>query len=73
MKVKDESKNAGLKLNIHNMKIMASHLITSWQIHGKNFETVTDFFSWDLKSLWTVTAVTKLKGSFSLEEKQSQT
>ena len=43
MKVKDESKNAGLKLNIHKMKIMASHLITSWQIHGKNFETVTDF------------------------------
>ena len=43
MKVKEESKNAGLKLNIHKMKIMASCLITSWKIHGKKMETVTDF------------------------------
>ena len=40
MKVKEESKNVGLKLNIQKTKIMASGLITSWQIDG---ETVTDF------------------------------
>ena len=43
MKVKEESEKAGLKLNIQNMKIMASGLITSWQIHGETMETVTDF------------------------------
>ena len=40
VKVKEESEKAGLKLNIQKMKIMASHPITSWQIHG---ETVTEF------------------------------
>ena len=40
MKVKEESKNVGLKLNIQKMKIMASGTITSWQIDG---EIVTDF------------------------------
>ena len=40
MKVKEESKKVGLKLNIQKMKIMASGLITSWQIDG---ETVSDF------------------------------
>ena len=44
MKVKDESENAGLKLNIQKMKIMASNLITSWQIDGENVVTVTDYF-----------------------------
>ena len=43
MKVKEESEEAGLKLNIQNMKIMASGLITSWQIDGETMETVTDF------------------------------
>ena len=43
MKVKDESENAGLKLNIQKMKIMASNLITSWQIDSKTMEKVTDF------------------------------
>ena len=42
MKVKEESKKAGLKLNIQKMKIMASSPITSWQIDGKTVETVTD-------------------------------
>ena len=42
MKVKEESKKAGLKLNIQKTKIMASGPITSWQIGGK-METVTDF------------------------------
>ena len=43
MKVKEESEKAGLKLNIHKMKIMASSPITSWQIDGETMETVTDF------------------------------
>ena len=43
MKVKEESENSGLKLNIQKMKIMASGPITSWQIDGKTMETVTDF------------------------------
>ena len=43
MKVKEESENADLKLNIQNTKIMASSPITAWQIDGKTMETVTDF------------------------------
>ena len=43
MKVKEESKNVGLKLNIQKTKIMASGPITSWQIHGETMETMTDF------------------------------
>ena len=43
MKVKEESEKAGLKLNIHKTKIMASSPVTSWQIDGKTTETVTDF------------------------------
>ena len=43
MKVKEESKNAGLKLNIQKTKIMASSPITSWQIDGETMERVIDF------------------------------
>ena len=43
MKVKEESENVGLKLNIQKTKIMASGAITSWQIDGETMETVTDF------------------------------
>ena len=43
MKVKEESEKVGLKLNIQEIKIMASDPITSWQIDGKTVETVTDF------------------------------
>ena len=43
MTVKEESEKAGLKLNSQKTKIMASGPITSWQIHGKTMETVTDF------------------------------
>ena len=43
MKVKEESENFGLKLNIQKMKIVASGPITSWQIDGETMETVTDF------------------------------
>ena len=43
MKVKEESEKAGLKLNIQNLKIMASGPITSWQMDGVKMEIVTDF------------------------------
>ena len=43
MKVKEESKNVGLKLNIQKTKIMASGPITSWDIDGETVETVSDF------------------------------
>ena len=43
MKVKDESENVGLKLNIQKTQIIASGPITSWQIDGETMETVTDF------------------------------
>ena len=43
MKLKEESEKVGLKLNIQKMKIMASSLITSWQIDGETVETVADF------------------------------
>ena len=43
MKVKEESKKVGLKLNIQKTKIMASGPITSWEIDGKTLETVSDF------------------------------
>ena len=43
MKVKEESENFGLKLNIQKTKIMASGPITLWQIDGETAETVTDF------------------------------
>ena len=43
MKVIEESEKAGLKLNIHKTKIVASSPIPSWQIDGKTMETVTDF------------------------------
>ena len=44
MKVKGETENVGLKLNIQKTKIMASGPITSWQIDGETMETVTDYF-----------------------------
>ena len=43
MKLKDESENVGLKLNIQKMKIMASVLFISWEIDGETVETVSDF------------------------------
>ena len=66
MKVKEESENIGLKLNIQKTKIMASGPITSWKIDG---ETVTDFIVGAPKSLQMVTAAMKLKDICSLEEK----
>ena len=49
MKVKEESENVGLKLNIQNMKIMASGPITPWEIDGETVETVSDFILWGSK------------------------
>ena len=43
MKAKEESEKVGLKFNVQKTKIMASALITSWQIDGETMETVTDF------------------------------
>ena len=68
MKVKEESKNVDLILNIQETKIMASGLITSWQIDGETVETVT-LFSWAPKSLQMVTAAMKLKDTYPLKEK----
>ena len=70
IKVKEESKKGGLKLNIQKMKIMASGPITSWQIDGETMETVTDFIFLGSK----ITADgdcshLKLKDACTLEEK----
>ena len=67
MKVRDESKKVGLKLNIQKTKIMASGPITSWEIDGETVETVSDFIFWAPKSLQMVTAAMKLKDACSLE------
>ena len=69
MKVKEESEKADLKLNIENTKIMASGLITLWQIDGKKVETVADFIFWGSKITETVNAVMKLKDTCCLEGK----
>ena len=69
MKVKEESGKVGLKLNIQKTKIMASGPITSWQIDGETVEAVADFIFWAPKSVQMVTAATKLKDAYSLEEK----
>ena len=69
MKVKEESEKVGLKLNIQKTKIMASGLITSWEIDGETVETVSDFIFWAPKSLQMVTAAMKLNDAYSLEEK----
>ena len=49
MKVKEESENVGLKLNIQKTKILASGPITSWEIDGETVETVSDFIFWGSK------------------------
>ena len=69
MKVKEESKKVGLKLDIQKMKIMASGPITLWQIDGGTMETVKDFILGAPKSLQMVTEAMKLKDACSLEEK----
>ena len=68
MKVKEQSKKVGLKLNIQKTKIMASSPITSWQMHRETMETVRDFIFWGSK-ITAVIAAMKLKDACSLEEK----
>ena len=65
MKVKEESENVGLKLNIQKTKIMVSGPIASWQME-KQWQTL---FFWAPKSLQMVPAAMKLKDTYSLEEK----
>ena len=69
MKVKEETENVGLKLNIQKTNIMASGPITSWQIDGKTVETVSDFIFWAPKLLLMVIAAMILKDAYSLEGK----
>ena len=69
MKVKQESKKVGLKLNIQKTRIMASGPITSWEIDGETVKTVSEFILGAPKSLQMVTAAMKLKDAYSLEEK----
>ena len=69
MKMKEESKKVGLKLNIQKTKIMASGPITSWQIDGETVEIVSDLIFWAPKSLQMMNAAMKLKDTYSLEGK----
>ena len=72
MKVKEESEEASLKLNIQKMKIMASGPITSWQIDEETMETVRDFiFFLAPKSLQLVTAAMKLKDTCKKKKKKT--
>ena len=69
MKVKEESEKVGLKLNIQKTKIMASGLITSRQIDGKQWKRFQTLFWGAPKSLQMVIAAMKLKDAYSLEGK----
>ena len=69
MKVKVESVNVGLKLNIQKTKIMASSPITSWQIDGKQWKQWLTLFFWAPKSLQMVIAAMKLKDTLLLGRK----
>ena len=73
MRVKEESENVDLKLNIQETKIMACGSITSRQIEGGKMKALTGFIFLGFKSLWTVTEAMKLKDFCSLEEKLRQT
>ena len=68
MKVKEESEEVGLKLNIQKAKIMASGPITSWQIEEETVETVADFILVAPKSQMVIAAM-KLKDTYFLEGK----
>ena len=65
MKVKEESEEAGLKLNIQKTKIMGSGPITLWQIDGKQWKQCHTLFFWAPKSLQMVIAAIKLKDTYS--------
>ena len=67
MKVKEESEEVGLKLDIQKTKIMASALVASWKME-KQWK-LANFLFWAPKSLQMVSAAMKLKDAYSLEEK----
>ena len=67
--MKEESENVGLKLNIQEIKIMASSPITSWQIDGKQWKRWLTLFFWAPKPLQMVIAAMKLKDAYSLAGK----
>ena len=69
MKVKVESENVDLKLNILKTKIMASSPITSWEIDGETVETVSDFIFGGSKIMQMVIAAMQLKDAYPLEGK----
>ena len=69
MKVKEESENVGLKLNIQMLKIMASGPITSWQIDGETMERVRDFILGGSKITADGDCSHEIKGTYSLEKK----
>ena len=69
MKVKEESETVGLKFNIQKTKIMASGLITSWEIDGETVETVSDFILGGSKITAVGDCSHALKDIYSLEEK----
>ena len=69
IKVKEESEKLGLKVNIQQTKIIASGLITSWQIDGEQWRQWLTLFFWASKSLQMVTVAVKLKDTCPLEEK----
>ena len=70
MKVKEESEEAGLQLNIQKTKITAPSPITSWQIDGETMETVADFIFLAFKiTVDGLIAAMKLKDTSSLKEK----
>ena len=69
MKVKEESEKVGLKLNIHKTKIMASGLITSWEIDGETLERVSDFIFLGFKITADGDCSHEIKRRYSLEEK----
>ena len=70
--MKEKNEKIGLKLNIQKTKVIASSLITPWQIDGETVETVSDFI-FSPKSLQMVIAAMKLKDACSLEEKECPT
>ena len=69
MKVKEESENFDLKLNIQETKTIVYSPITSWQIDGETVESVSGFIWGASKSLQMVTTAMKLKNAYSLERK----
>ena len=69
MKVKEEREKAGLKLNIHKTKIMASGPITSWEIDGETVETVSNFIFLGSKITADGDCSHEIKDAYSLEGK----